>query len=48
MGLVLGDGVDQAAEFTDQPFAELDAVGRQTAGQCEALADDVGVMPMSA
>ena len=48
MPLILGDGVDQAAEFADQPLAELDAIGRQGACQGKTLADEVCQTPLPA
>lgn len=46
--LVLGDGVDQTSQFADHPVSEADPVGSEAAGQCNALADQVSIMPMSA
>src|SRR5687768_7010057 len=37
MVLVLGDGLDQAAQFADQPLSEADAVGMDSQG--DPLAD---------
>ena len=48
VALVLGDGVDHPSQFADHPVSEADPVGSQAAGQRNALADQMGVMPMSA
>ena len=48
MVLVLGDGLDQAAQFADQPLSEADAVRMEATSQGDPLADQVGLMPMSA
>ena len=36
-GMVLGDGLDQAAQFADQPLSEADAIGMDSQG--DPLAD---------
>lgn len=38
VALVLGDGMDQAPEFADQPLAERCAIRPQAAGQDDTLA----------
>jgi hypothetical protein len=40
--------VDQAAYLAQQPRPEVDALGVEAAGQSDAFADQMGVMPMSA
>lgn len=39
MVLVLGDGLDQAAQFADQPLSEADAIGMEATSQGDPLAD---------
>ena len=41
MVLVLGDGLDQAAQFADHPVSEADAVGMEATSQGDPLADQV-------
>ena len=48
MVLVLGDGLDQAAQFADQPLSEADAVGMEATSQGDSLADQVRQAPLTA
>jgi hypothetical protein len=44
----LGDLVDQAAYLAQQPRPEVGALGVEAAGQSDAFADQMGLMPTSA
>src|SRR3954468_6159221 len=48
MVLVLGDGLDQAAQFAAQPLSEADAVGMEATSQGDPLADQVRQAPLTA
>ena len=48
MVLVLGDGLDQAAQFADQPLSEADAIGMEATSQGDPLADQVRQAPLTA
>src|SRR3954447_25140534 len=44
----LGDLVDEAADFAQQPRPEVGALGVEATGKGHALADQMGLMPTSA
>jgi hypothetical protein len=46
--LVLGDGLDQIAQFAYQPLTEAHPIGGEAAGQRQPFSDDVRIMPTSA
>src|SRR4051812_39139080 len=48
MVLVLSDGLDQAAQFADQPLAEADAVRMQATGQGDSFADQMSDAALAA
>src|SRR4051794_41234321 len=48
MVLVLGNGLDQAAQFADQPLSEADAIGMEATSQGDPLADQVRQAPLTA